>query len=69
MDHMKNGGMGKAHFPSGGVKGTGGMHQKVGSVPKPTAKIETHGGGTCHKGTAGGSGGGKQTAASSRRTK
>jgi hypothetical protein len=66
---MKDGGSGKANFPSGGVKKTGAIHQRVGSVPKPTGSVKSDGGGTCHSGKAGGSGGGKQTIASSRRTK
>ena len=52
------------------MKKTGSITQRVGSVPKPTAKISQVGGGTCHKGMASNSGAsGKQTSASSNRTK
>jgi hypothetical protein len=73
MDHVKNGGMGKANFSGSGTKKTGEQHTKSGmkGMPCDASKggCDKHGGGISYKGTAGGSGGGKQTAASSRRTK
>jgi hypothetical protein len=55
----------------GEVKKTGSITERVGPVPAPKGSIKEDGGGTCYKGTADPKSGaaGKQTGASSRRTK